>query len=185
MKNSKWKKLSTRPLYKHPRLSLFEDDVILPNGHKTSYLHYGKICDAATIIAINDGKILIQREYSYPPNEWLYQFPGGEVNKNESAIIGAKRELNEEGNIDGDLKQIGWFYINNRRTSSKFYVFTAHNIIPIKTDNGDIEEEFEDHWLTINEIENLIANNDIRNYTALAAWAFFTQSTEYQKLKKK
>ena len=56
----------------------------MPNGHKISYL---KDKDnggcAVTIIAKRDGKILIQREYSYPPNQKLFQFPGGAVPADE------------------------------------------------------------------------------------------------------
>ncbi len=57
-----WKTSSSKEIFNHPRLTLIEDEVILPNGVQITYLKYkddGGCC--ATIIAKNDdGKILIQ-----------------------------------------------------------------------------------------------------------------------------
>ena len=62
--------------------------------------------NATAIIAIDEkGCILVQKEYSYPPNEWLYQFPGGAIEPNETPEQGALRELIEEASLTGSLKQ--------------------------------------------------------------------------------
>lgn len=167
-----WKKLSSKKILDHPRLKVYEDIVELPNGHQTDYVYF-KNRDAATVIAINgQGKILLQKEYSYPPNEWLFQFPGGALEEGEAPEHGAARELAEEGQLKGYLEQIGWFYISNRRGSHKMFIFVAKNLEPAPTEN-DAEEEFEDFWLTPDEINQKIKNNEIHNYSTLAAWAFF------------
>jgi ADP-ribose pyrophosphatase len=175
----KWKKLSSKLLLDHPRLTVYEDKIVLPSGLKSDYLHFGKARDSAMVIAINDtGKILLQKEYSYPPDEWLYQFPGGAINASESPIQGARRELAEEASIDGTLKQIGWFYTDVRRKRDKLYVFTAKNIKPARAQK-DIEEEFIDYWLTTSEIRKLISNGKIINSTLLAGWAMFSEFQKY------
>lgn len=170
----KWKKLSEKLLLSHPRISVYEDEVELPSGHKTHYLRFAKTPDAACILAINkDGKILLQREYSYPPNEWLYQVPGGAIEPDETPEEGATRELAEESSLKGDLKLLGWYYMDNRRKNSKFYVYLATNIAEDTSKNQDIEEELEDCWFTEQEIEEMIRNGEITTYSALAAWAFY------------
>lgn len=147
---------------------MFEDDVVLPNGEKTTYLHFGKPTHAAMVIAVDKtGKILVQKEYSYPPNEWLYQFPGGALKLNESPLQGAERELIEEANLTGDMEQIGWFYADNRRRKDKMYVFVANNL---RFTQGikDLEEAFEEHWLMPQQIERFITDGEITNFSILA-----------------
>ncbi len=173
MKQTTWKKLKRTILLKHPRLNVYEDDVQLPNGVTTKYIHFGNHHDAAEVIAVNDqGKILVQREYSYPPNKWLYQFPGGGVEKDETPQQGALRELAEEGKLTGKLKDIGWFYINNRRWGDKFYVFIATDLSSA-TASEDPEEDIESYWFSEQEVDQMIAEGKIVNFSFLAGWALY------------
>jgi ADP-ribose pyrophosphatase YjhB (NUDIX family) len=122
----KWKKLSEKTIFEHPRLTLIEDTVLLSNGQETKYLRYKRTGHVATIIAIrDDGLILLQREYSHPPNEILTEFPGGSVPNEEDIAEGANRELMEECGLRGDVELIGSYYADNRRTDSKTHVFVA------------------------------------------------------------
>lgn len=169
----KWAKLSSKILLKHPRLTVYEDTVKLPSGHNTEYLHFGFTTDAAQVITVNgDGKILVQKEYSYPINDWLYQFPGGAINKNEKPGVGALRELSEEANLSGDLTKLGWFYVDNRRKSDKFYVFLAKNLTEA-VGKKDVEEEFEYRWFNESEIDKMIRDGKIINYSMLSGWALY------------
>ena len=173
MKQSIWKRLSRTTLLTHPRLTVYEDEVLLPDGHKTHYIHFSGTAGSATIIAQNSqGKILLQREYSYPPNEWLYQFPGGKVEDGEDPSLAIVRELAEEAGMGGEVTQIGWFYTDNRRKSDKFYVFVATNLV-LANGTKDPEEDIEDYWVTEAEIDEMVRNGTLVNYSALAAWALY------------
>lgn len=168
-----WKRLSQKVLLQHPRLTVYEDQVLLPNGIKTDYLHFGHVNDAAMVIGINDdGKILVQKEYSYPPDEWLFQFPGGGIHPGETPKDAALREFAEEANMTGTLREIGWFWLDNRRRADKFYVFVASDLSE-KVADGDPEEIIETHWMTSDEIESGIQKGEIVNYTLLAGWSLF------------
>ncbi len=169
----KWQKLSSKKLFSHPRIELYEDTVKLPSGLETQYIHFGNTGDSAMIIARNhEGKILLQKEYSYPPDEVLYQFPGGSVNADEAPELGAKREFAEEAGLAGKLKPLGWYYSNNRRSPQRQFVFLATDLRPV-TAEKDAEESFEDYWLTETEVEELIRSNEIRNITALSGWTLY------------
>ena len=170
----KWVKLSRKTLLKHPRITIVEDEVRLPNGHVTHYLHFENADNASQVIVVNhDGKILVQSEYSYPPNEWLYQFPGGKIDAGESPLEAAKRELAEESKISAELEPIGWFYPDNRRKDAKFHVFIGRNDTEITTHNPDDEEAFEHFWFTEQQVEQMIQDGKIVNYSFLAAWALY------------
>jgi len=72
-----WRTLSSKEIFNHPRLTLVEDEIMLPNGTKTTYLKYkdSGIRGATIICQRDDNKILLSKEYSYPPNKILFQFP--------------------------------------------------------------------------------------------------------------
>lgn len=169
----KWKKLSTKQLLKHPRLNVFEDEVELPNGLQTKYIYFREATGAACVIGVNDdGKIFVQQEYSYPPNEWLFQFPGGRIEPGESTEQAAVREFAEEAQMSGKLTSVGWFYSYNRRHDLKFHVFVAHNLKQASAPK-DAEEDFIDHWFTPEEIDTMIADGKITNASFLAAWVLY------------
>lgn len=175
---SYWKRINTKQILKNPRFNVFEDEVVLPTGKKTKYVHFGPAHNTSQVIAIRkDSKILLQKEYSYPLDEWIYQFPGGSLNLNETPLRGALRELSEEANITGKLEQIGWFYPNNRRERGKSYVFTAKDIVESPGEPDD-DEAFIDYWLSVDEIGRLIKDGELVNYSALSAWAIFKESID-------
>jgi ADP-ribose pyrophosphatase len=170
-----WKTISSKEIFNHPRLTLVEDEIILPNGHQTSYLKYkddGGCC--VTIIAKKeDGKILLQTEYSYPPNQKFFQFPGGAVLFPEKPEVGANRELMEEaGLMANKLELLGDYFINNRRSSMKMFAFLATDLQE-KSLPGDIEEVIESFWFSEDEIVRMIKNGEIQNIHVLATWSLY------------
>ena len=59
---------------------------------------YSEICDAIGIIAFTPDKerILLSKEFRMACNEWVYNFPGGLIDDDESIRDAAARELMEE-----------------------------------------------------------------------------------------
>ena len=148
-KPHKWRRLSSRVVFTHPRIVLAEDEVELPDGKRSLYLrqvYQGK--GGVIIICQNGGKVLIQREYSYPVDDILYQFPGGKIEEGETPEQAAQRELAEA------FQQIGWFYADNRRTSAKLYVVCARGAF---RDNYSLQpddtEFISSSWLEIGKLE--------------------------------
>lgn len=169
-----WEIVSSKEIFNHRCLTLIEDEVILPNGHRTTYLKQkddGSCC--ATVIAKKDGKILVQREYSYPPNQKIFQFPGGHVPANERAEEGANRELMEEAGYRANkLELLGKYLIDNRRSAQEMYVFLASDLIEQSLEK-DAEEDFESFWFSEDEIIRMIKNGDIANVHFLASWCLY------------
>jgi len=173
-----WKKLSQQTLLTHPRLTVLEDEVQLPNGHKTKYIHFQHDGNAVSILCENEkGEILVQEEYSYPPNKIILQLPGGGVPLTEDPIDGAQRELMEETGLRAlDMKLLGSYFINNRRTPARMYAYYATKFSEEKIPH-DIEESIHHSWITKEEIENKIRSGEIENLNFLAVWAQYKSST--------
>lgn len=170
----KWKILKTKEIFSHPRITLVEDDILLPNGNKSKYLKFKHTGNAVTIICKRkDGKILLAKEYSHPPRKFLYQFPGGLVPLEENIKRGANRELMEEAKYKAkSLKLLGSYLINNRRSEEKMFVFLATNIIK-KSKTGDIEERIKNYWFSEDQIGEMIRSGKIINCHVLASWSLY------------
>lgn len=169
-----WKKISSKIIFTHPRITLVEDKVRLPSGCIIDYLKFANMGNVAMLICQReDKKILVQCEYAYPSNQNLFQFPGGLINPNEDIKTGANRELMEESKIKANnLKLLGKFLINNRRTDALVYVFLGTKLEKATLDS-DPEEKIKNFWFSEKKINNMIKEGKIIETDALAGWAIY------------
>ena len=98
MKKSKVKRLSERVLFrlKDGRLVLKEaTDIVDGQRVKYTYRSAGNL-GVVIIPVLNDGRVLLERQYRPVVRRWLYELPGGKRKKRENARAAAVRELEEE-----------------------------------------------------------------------------------------
>ena len=168
----KWRKISSRHILDHPRMQLVEDEVELPSGKKIQYLRQEYSGRGGVIVICRKGdKILVQREYSYPVDEILWQFPGGKIEADETPEQAATRELAEESGIKAEnAKCIGWFYPDNRRTNARLFVVKCDYVTDDEKARPDDTEFIESEWIENGQISQMIRRGEVRNYAMLAAW---------------
>ena len=168
----KWRKISSRHILDHPRMQLVEDEVELPSGKKIQYLRQEYGGRGGVIVICRKGdKILVQREYSYPVDEILWQFPGGKIEADETPEQAATRELAEESGIKAEnAKCIGWFYPDNRRTNARLFVVECDYVTDDEKARPDDTEFIESEWIENGQISQMIRRGEVRNYAMLAAW---------------
>ena len=174
----KWQRLKSTTVFEHPRMTLVEDDMKLPNGKVIKYLRQEyKGNGGVIIICIKDDKILLQQEYSYPVNEVLYQFPGGRIEDGETYEEAAMRELAEESNLTiKNPVYLGWFYPDNRRTNAKLHVVLSDDVVVDDSKTADDEEFIISAWLPLNEFKTKLKDGELTNYSVLAAWALYSST---------
>jgi len=168
-----WKKLSSKVLFKHPRLIVEEDEVKIQSGAVIQYLRYGYGGDGVVIVAINDAKeVLFIREYSYIPNKIILQLPMGKIEANENTDQAANRELSEETGLKANkLEFKGFYYQNHRRSSNKGHVILGTKLVESHK-NPDLEEEnIEKIWIPTHDIRKYINNGDIVDTDTLSSLA--------------
>lgn len=166
-----WKLLSSKPLLEHAQLQVNEDQIELPNGQKAQYVRHAPTdVHSVIIIALNKkGQILVQREYSHPPKQVMWQLPGGSLHVNERIEAGAIRELAEESGYSAkDKTIIGSFFVHNRLSDKKQYVVLCTELFEHKLAE-DIDEFIETFWLSEQELRANIANGVYGNINLLAA----------------
>ena len=104
--------LSSREIFDGRILHVFEDTVRLPNGAAASreYLrHIGAVC---VIPMLEDGSVLVERQYRYPVAQVLTEIPAGKLDaKDEDHLLAAQRELREETGATAERwTSLGLFY---------------------------------------------------------------------------
>ena len=172
-----YKRISSRTILAHPRVTLVEDTIELPGGQHAPYLRQEGRTDAVGVIAIDaQGRILVEREYSYVPNAWLYQFPGGGMSTGETPEQAANRELREEvGLAAASLAPIGTFHLQHRLSAALLHMFVGTDLTVHPAETSDpYEYGIEIHWMTEADIQDLIAGGEVTNAPMLAAWALYT-----------
>jgi ADP-ribose pyrophosphatase len=169
-----WQTLSSKEVFVHPKLTVIEDEVLLPSGVKTTYLKFKDTMNGVTVICKNEkGEILLEQEYAYPLNKVLWQFPGGGVPLEEAIEVGANRELMEEAKFYAhSLTLLGTCCVNNRRSGASMYVFLATNLEP-RALPSDPEEEIKTFWLSEEKIDDLIQKGEFISSYGLAAWCLY------------
>lgn len=88
--------ISSEDLFQGAFLNLKRDKVALPDGQYAfrEYLtHPGAV---AIFPVLDDGRILLERQYRYPVGQAILEIPAGKLEKGEDPLLCAKRELTEE-----------------------------------------------------------------------------------------
>lgn len=85
-----------KKVFKGTIFSVLQRDVLFPNGQKKLF-EYCVRPNSVTILPFNDkGQLLLIREYRHGPKKNVWFLPAGRVDKGETALQAAKRELREE-----------------------------------------------------------------------------------------
>jgi ADP-ribose pyrophosphatase len=175
-----YKTISSRTLLTHPRLTVVEDTIELPDGQTGEYVRFAHQDAVSLIVRGADGRLLIQQEYSYVPNRRLYQLPGGGVEASETAERAARRELAEETGLAAScLTLLGSYFIDHRRSAGQMYVFLATNLAALAENEvrRDVYEvDLSHEWKTEREVADLIAGGSVMNVHFLAAWTLYRSS---------
>ena len=105
MQKLKENKLSSSLVYKGSFLKVKRDQVLLPN-HKIGIREYVDHPGASVIIPMSpNNKIILIRQFRYAMKSEFLELPAGKLNKNETPLDCAHRELKEEcGYNAGEMK---------------------------------------------------------------------------------
>jgi ADP-ribose pyrophosphatase len=166
-----WRTLSSIVKFKNPWWTYKVDKYILPNGNEGEY-HYVYTGGSVFIIPVlDDGRLLMVRQYRYLNSRFSLEFPGGGVMEGENPDEIARKELIEETGYDGELEKVGIFNPFCGVTNEYCHVYIARNLKPSSDEKHDDSEEFEVHYLSIAEFEEKIHTNEIFSGMSMASWA--------------
>ncbi len=95
----KVKVVSTRVAFRGPVFSVVSDQVVEPGGiraRRDIIRHPGSVVVLAVDESQKEPRVLLEWQYRYAANNYLWEFPAGRIDPGEDEVAAAKRELLEE-----------------------------------------------------------------------------------------
>ena len=93
-------RVDSQELFKGGFLHAFRDQVRLPDGQLTQreyVVHPGAVMIVPLLEAADGGtRLVLERQYRYPVQQVIVEFPAGKLDPGESPLACAQRELREE-----------------------------------------------------------------------------------------
>jgi ADP-ribose pyrophosphatase len=166
-----WKKLSESVVFTNPWWTYKRDTCELPTGKSGEYHYVHTNGSAMTIPVMNDGRVLLVRQYRYLNRKESIEFPCGSVKDGSTYDETAAHELVEEtGYSAGMLSMVGEFNPYNGVTDELCHVYVAGELVHIGG-RPDETEEFELVPMRGEEIDRSIRDGTIWDGMTIAAWS--------------
>jgi ADP-ribose pyrophosphatase len=138
-------KVDSALVYEGDFLKVQRDIVRLPDG-KTTAREYIRHPGAVVILPLfDDGSVLLERQFRYPLNQVFIEFPAGKIDPDETSLVCAKRELQEEtGYIATDWQFICTIHNAIAYSDEHLDIFLARGLIAgeSRLDDGEFLETF-------------------------------------------
>ncbi|MFC0188382.1 NUDIX domain-containing protein [Fictibacillus aquaticus] len=164
------KTINTRDIYKGKIIDLQIEDVLLPDGGKSTreiVRHPGAV---AVIAVTEDKKALMVRQYRKALGKVITEIPAGKLEKGEDPLESAKRELLEEtGYTCREMKKIASFYTSPGFADEIITVYFTDSLIYKGEQNTDEDEFIDVLELTAAEISELIEKEEIHDAKTMYA----------------
>ena len=127
-------------------IKVLKDNVRLPDG-SVSYREYIKHPGAVAVLAILDnGNLLMERQFRYPPQREFIELPAGKIDSNEDILVCAQRELLEEtGYVACEWTHLAttWPCIGYADERMEYFLARGLTHQGSKLDEGEFLEVFE------------------------------------------
>lgn len=123
--------MSERRVQRGAQFELITDRIALPNG-RSVLLDLLKHPGAAAVVPfLDDGRVLLIRQYRFATGGYLLEVPAGKLDPGEAPEACAERELEEEtGYRAGRLERLGAIWPSPGFTDEKIHLFAASELRP-------------------------------------------------------
>ncbi|MCK4592005.1 NUDIX hydrolase [Candidatus Parcubacteria bacterium] len=171
----KWKTIKSKLAYNCKYLKIIEEDFLVQSG-KTHKYYILKRNDYIIVLAKEKNYLYLIKQYRYTTKSKLLQVVAGAIEKGETPLQAAKKELKEEAGIKAKkIKKLGWFYAYYGCSNQKAYVFLAEDIELGKQKPDELEKEggIKVVKLKISEVREMIRSGKINDVDTISAFGLF------------
>ena len=157
------KLISSEKLLETPIFSVTQDQAVDPDGFeiKRAIVQHG---GSAVMMPIDDrNRILLVRQYRLPARASLWELPAGRVDKGETVLQAAKRELREETGFKAKKwTKLASFFVSPGFLAEKMTIFIAADLTEGEKEPME-DERIELRWFGAKELDGMIAEGKIQD----------------------
>ena len=169
-----WKLNKTEHIVQDEWIDFRKESFILPDGKEFSpFYNYSRRNFVVIIARTKEGKYITVRQFRHGLKKITTEFCAGgiEGNEHESALLAAKRELQEEtGYVSDHWKHIYTIPSNPTIADNYAYLYYADDCEKVSNQHLDSTEFLEAKEYTEDEINDLIKNNEFVQPIHLMGW---------------
>jgi len=124
-----WKIKSSEVKYKNPWMEVREDQVIRPDGKDGIYGTISVLSGSSVLPIDEEGNVYLSQEFHYGVGQETIEVVAGGLDKDESPLDCAKRELEEEAGISAtDFVDLGRIVSYTSYMDASVYLYLARNL---------------------------------------------------------
>lgn len=174
--DGKWDIINSEYLFRRPWLTVRHDQVRLPDGRINPEFYVLEYPDWVNVIAITeDGMFVLERQYRHGLGKTCYEIPAGVIEKGETPLEAAKRELQEEtGYGEGEWETLMTVSGNCSTTSNLTHCFLAKGVKKISGQHLDATEDISVCLMDETRVKDLLECDHIKqSLMAAPLWKYF------------
>lgn len=164
--------VSSSRIFSGRAISVQVEEVRLPSGklaRRETVVHPG----AVAIVAVEGGKILLERQYRHTAKRVIWEIPAGTIEKGEAPEDCARRELKEETGYAADkMEQVFSFYVAPGYSTEVIHLFLAHGL-KRSSKMLDDDEEIDSVFVPLPKAVEMVKDNEIEDAKTAIGILFF------------
>jgi ADP-ribose pyrophosphatase len=169
------KQLSEKEVYSCSLFRVTENEAVDRTGwhmKRSIVRHYG----SAVMMPVDaKNRVMLVRQYRMPADQFLWELPAGKVDKGETVLQTAKRELIEETGLRAKKwKKLVSFYPSPGYVEEKMTIFLATDLTQGESEPME-DERIETRWFTKKELRDQIASNRIQDSKTMIGFLYWTR----------
>ena len=169
---SDFKVLKSKPIFKGKLLSVSTKKIKLPNGHISNFEVIEHPGAALVVPFITKNKIALIKQLRPVINSYIYELPAGTLEKGETPLRCAKREIIEEtGYSASKLTRLGVIFPVPGYSTEKITVYKAEGLKKHKT-RKEIDEIIESCEVTKSQLKTLFRDGKIADAKTICALSY-------------
>jgi ADP-ribose pyrophosphatase len=173
--------LSSRESYNGPLFRVTTDEVLEPTGirvRRDVVRHSGSVVVLAIDESSRGPRVLLEKQYRHAAGRFLYELPAGRIDKGESELSAAKRELLEEtGYSARSWKRILHFWASPGFVAEAMSIYFARGLKLGKAQPED-DEVIEIALVPLAKAVSMVMRGEIQDAKTIAGILWLEYETD-------